>query len=332
MRNNAVVKLERISTIGENNMNATNVQQPIEDKLTMATARMSIKEDDHTKMDESIILVASKITDVVVLSDDEMEGVAPEQPAVAEVVNEMPPPPPATKTRKARTKKVVKTEPTGSANSSVASSSEPSSGRSTRSKKLASEKTFPVPQLLVKKEAVEPATPVVTESQPMDEQPIVEQDAPKKGGVANVTAESVFEDAREGLSKVLSPVVVLTQVLFNHNQCSLKIFTLFITFLQLRMDSTYVQPSADATFVAPGNGPSQANETFQVEAPPASTKTCIQNETMVIERPPTRANPSINSIMTDDISDEESAAVATPPNPKPQMVRSALKNHKELFK
>lgn len=102
------------------------------------------------------------------------------------------------------------------------------------------------------------------------------------------------------------------------------------------MDSTYVQQSAaDATYVAPSGG--QGNETFQIDAAP-TTKSNIQNETMVIDRPAalpvtSRITPSMNSIMTDDISDDEAVAVvATPPKPTHQLIRSAAKNHKELFK
>lgn len=106
------------------------------------------------------------------------------------------------------------------------------------------------------------------------------------------------------------------------------------------MNATFVQPAADATFVAPTTaGLGQANETFQVEAAAAPMKILIQSGTMVLDRPAPEATarniPSMNSIMTDDISDEEATeavVVATPQNQRTDIIRSAAKNNKELFK
>lgn len=99
------------------------------------------------------------------------------------------------------------------------------------------------------------------------------------------------------------------------------------------MDSTYVQQAADTTYVAPTAG-ANSNETFQVEGSGVS-KMAIANETVVIDKPavapPKRTNPSVSSIMTDDVSDEE-PLVVVPPKSRPPLVRSAAKNQKELFK
>lgn len=227
MRNNtAVVKLERLSTekitsICENNMNATNVVAPqIEDKITSATARMSIhdpipdQDEDSPKMDESIIMMPPKVDQIVTVSDDEMdvaeekpveEKPIEEEPVVVVPEVEMPPP----KTRKARTKK-VKTEPDSSVSSSETSNS---SVRSTRSKKP-KEKLVPRPLLEVKEEVNQRKSN--EKSQPPIEVVVLEKvpevTATTKG-VANVTAESVYEDARDVPQKVASPVFALPQVI-----------------------------------------------------------------------------------------------------------------------
>lgn len=195
MRNlTAVVKLERFSTekiqeiisTGENNMNATNVLQSSEDKLTLATARMSIKENNvepikgTPELDESIIMMSPKTTNIVTLSDDEMDV---EDAEVANPNNEMPPP---IKTRKGRPKgqlKKIKTE----ADSLSSSNSSETVIRSTRSKKP-KEKSVPRPQIEVKKESSEPVK------------------------VANITAESVYEDARDVPAKIVSPVAPVPPV------------------------------------------------------------------------------------------------------------------------
>lgn len=113
------------------------------------------------------------------------------------------------------------------------------------------------------------------------------------------------------------------------------------TFVAPNNNATFVAPNAtfvapnNATFVAPNADPSQANETFQVDAAPM--KILLQTETMVIDRPPpetttSRITPSMNSIMTDDISDEEPAEVVSTPQNRIPIVRSAAKTNKELFK
>lgn len=91
------------------------------------------------------------------------------------------------------------------------------------------------------------------------------------------------------------------------------------------MNSTYVHSAVEPST----NGLGLANETFQIEAAPLPI--LLQNATMVIDRP-TQPTEAMNSIMTDDLSDEEEAVVATPQNQRNPIVRSAAKNHKELFK
>lgn len=211
MRSNmtAVVKLERLSTEKiveisascENNRIATNVLQPIEEKLTLATARMSIKDDTNTpatdepqQMDESIIMMPEKINEVVTVSDDEMD--------VQEPIVEMPPPskPRIVRTKKAKAKA---TSPTPN----------PLPVRTTRSKKP-KEKSIPRPLVEVKTES----TQRVKDEPRFSNEPNNKSEAPIKQGAANVTAESVYEDAREAPSKVASPVVVAmpTVSLYTH--------------------------------------------------------------------------------------------------------------------
>lgn len=210
MRNltTAVVKLERVSmekvqkavssSSSENNMNATNVVQPIDDKLSLATARMSINDkndgptDDSPTMDDSIIMIPPKVTHVVTVSDDEMDVQVEEVAAAIEM-------PPPSKPRKVRTKK-VKTEPISNDTESN------STTRSTRSKKP-KEKSIPRPLAAVKTESVDPPPITMEMQEQMEDEPTKPAEVPIKKSVANVTAESVYEDARDAPPKVTSPVL-----------------------------------------------------------------------------------------------------------------------------